>query len=340
MCQLIDKFWDNEGDQFGRAVGDMNVYTTGLLGKFNVVLILLPNMGKVSATGAAASLRSSYPHLKLALVMGTCGGVPHPESGQELLLGDVVISKTVVQYDLGRQYSDVFEARDTVEDTLGRPHKSVRTLLALLETDRTLELLETRTGKFLKEIQNKAANRPSARERPRYQYPGAAQDKLFPPNYQHKHHLSAECVCKNHSQSGDPICEASRKQACDVVGCDTGRLIDRERVRLKRQQETEGDFDTAQAPSIFFGPVASGDRVVKSSIDRDIIAGRHGILAFDMEAAGVWDELPCIMVKGICNYADSHRNKDWQEFAAATAASATKALLERYIKTDRSPRPI
>lgn len=73
-------------------------------------------------------------------------------------------------------------------------------------------------------------------------------------------------------------------------------------------------------------------------VDRDKIANRHGILAFEMEATGVWDELPCIMVKGVCDYADSHKNKEWQYFAAATAASATKALLERYIETDRSPR--
>jgi hypothetical protein len=54
-----------------------------------------------------------------------------------------------------------------------------------------------------------------------------------------------------------------------------------------------------------------------------------------MEGAGVWDEVLCIVVKGVYDYADSHKLKDWQNFAAATAASASKAILERYIQTDK-----
>ncbi len=53
-----------------------------------------------------------------------------------------------------------------------------------------------------------------------------------------------------------------------------------------------------------------------------------------MEGAGAWDEIPCIIIEGICDYADSRKNKVWQPFAAATAASATKAVLERYAVTD------
>jgi hypothetical protein len=47
------------------------------------------------------------------------------------------------------------------------------------------------------------------------------------------------------------------------------------------------------------------------------------------------DVVPCIVVKGICDYADAHKQKGWQNFAAATAASAAKAILERYTQTDR-----
>ncbi|UKZ79794.1 hypothetical protein TrVFT333_007556 [Trichoderma virens FT-333] len=53
-----------------------------------------------------------------------------------------------------------------------------------------------------------------------------------------------------------------------------------------------------------------------------------------MEGSSIWDEFPCIIVKGICDYADSHNNTDWQNFAAATAASVVKGLIERYPKTD------
>uniref|UniRef100_A0A8H7N716 NB-ARC domain-containing protein n=1 Tax=Bionectria ochroleuca TaxID=29856 RepID=A0A8H7N716_BIOOC len=74
---------------------------------------------------------------------------------------------------------------------------------------------------------------------------------------------------------------------------------------------------------------------MKSGKDRDGIAMEHDIVAFEMEGAGVWDEVPCLIVKGICDYADSHKNKRWQNFAAATAASVMKAILGRYVASER-----
>jgi hypothetical protein len=58
-----------------------------------------------------------------------------------------------------------------------------------------------------------------------------------------------------------------------------------------------------------------------------------------MEGAGVWNELPCV-VKGVSDYADCHKHKLWQNFGAATAASAAKAILERCVETDQSKRNI
>lgn len=55
-----------------------------------------------------------------------------------------------------------------------------------------------------------------------------------------------------------------------------------------------------------------------------------------MEGAGVWDEVPCIVVKAVSDYADTHKHKGWQNYAAATAASAAKAVLERYTSTDQA----
>ncbi|KAK0721325.1 hypothetical protein B0T21DRAFT_351288 [Apiosordaria backusii] len=82
-----------------------------------------------------------------------------------------------------------------------------------------------------------------------------------------------------------------------------------------------------QTPCIFLWRVVSGDTVFKSGADRDKIARRDKIIAFEMELAGVWDDFPCVVVKGVADYADSHKNKCWQTFAAATAAATTKALL-------------
>ncbi|GAB1310657.1 hypothetical protein MFIFM68171_00867 [Madurella fahalii] len=78
-----------------------DLYKTGRIGKHNVVVALLSGMGKTSAASTAARIRSSYPRIRLALLVGICGAVPQT-GGMEILLGDVVISKAIVQYDFGR----------------------------------------------------------------------------------------------------------------------------------------------------------------------------------------------------------------------------------------------
>ncbi|KAH7014827.1 hypothetical protein EDB80DRAFT_636630 [Ilyonectria destructans] len=323
---LIDQFWDQDRDPYGRAVGDENIYTTGRIANHDVVLVLLPNIGKVSAASAAASLRSSYPALKLVLLTGVCGGVPN-SSDEELLLGDVVISKTVIQYDHGRRYPDGFAIKDTTDSSIGRPTKNIRNLVTIFETDRARERLEERAAHFLQQLQDKSSGRP---RRANYSYPGADNDRLFEASFRHMHHLLPKCLCANCHQSSDPVCEDSRKLSCDELGCDHSFLVPRDRLKANQQLERDGLTKEAQAPSIFVGAVGSGDMVLKSGEDRDSIAKHHKILAFEMEGAGVWDEIPSIVVKGICDYADSHKNKNWQAFAAATAASVAKAVLERY----------
>lgn len=93
--------------------------------------------------------------------------------------------------------------------------------------------------------------------------------------------------------------------------------------------------DAAWQPAVHVGAVASGDTVMKSAADRTRLSLETGAVAFEMEGAGVWDEIPCIVVKGVCDYADSHKQKGWQNFAAAAAAAASKAILERYIRTEK-----
>ncbi|KAJ5721417.1 uncharacterized protein N7483_009351 [Penicillium malachiteum] len=46
-----------------------------------------------------------------------------------------------------------------------------------------------------------------------------------------------------------------------------------------------------------------------------------------MEAAGLMDNFPCLVIRGICDYCDSHKNKQWQEYGALTAAAYGKELL-------------
>jgi nucleoside phosphorylase len=79
---------------------------------------------------------------------------------------------------------------------------------------------------------------------------------------------------------------------------------------------------------IHYGTIASGNQVMRNGIVRDQISAQlGGILCFEMEAAGLMNELPCLVIRGICDYADSHKNKKWQPYASATAASCAKEIL-------------
>jgi nucleoside phosphorylase len=238
---LLDDFWDEDGDQFGRAAGDPNTYTTGRIGNHNVVLVLLPHIGKVNAAGAAASVRSSYTSLKLALLVGICGGVPKKGEGEdsEVLLGDVVVSKTIVQYDFGRCYPDMFARKDTVEDNLGRPNKDIRGLLAILETDPGLERLQQRTAHHLTKLQTSAVHK---KRQVKYNYPGTAEDKLFEPSYRHKHRGNVACICKDCNGKLDPVCEKALGLSCTSLQCSEMHLVPRDRLKAKRQLEQNAVF--------------------------------------------------------------------------------------------------
>ncbi|KAK6540912.1 hypothetical protein TWF694_008296 [Orbilia ellipsospora] len=80
-------------------------------------------------------------------------------------------------------------------------------------------------------------------------------------------------------------------------------------------------------PVIHYGIIASGNQVMKNGLQRDSTARQFGALCFEMEAAGLADVVECLVVRGICDYCDSHKNKEWQGYAAATAAAYTKELL-------------
>jgi nucleoside phosphorylase len=80
-------------------------------------------------------------------------------------------------------------------------------------------------------------------------------------------------------------------------------------------------------PQVHYGPIASANQVMRSSKQRDMLAAKHKFLCFEMEAAGVMSSVPSLVIRGICDYADSHKNKVWQEYASAAAASYAKLLL-------------
>ena len=122
-----------------------------------------------------------------------------------------------------------------------------------------------------------------------YRYQGIDNDVLFEADYDHE-----------------------SDETCD--GCNAEFIVQRPDRK-----------DTA--PRIHYGNIASGNEVMKHGITRDRIAKEEGVICFEMEAAGLMDNFRCLVIRGISDYADSHKNKIWRPYAAATAAAFARAVL-------------
>ena len=67
---------------------------------------------------------------------------------------------------------------------------------------------------------------------------------------------------------------------------------------------------------------------MRSAAERDKVSAElGGVLCFEMEAAGLMNSFPCLVISGICDYADKHKNYQWQAYGAGTAAAYAKELL-------------
>ncbi|KAK6356078.1 hypothetical protein TWF718_000452 [Orbilia javanica] len=313
---LFDEIYDEDSEEYRKNEGDQNAYTIGRIGKQNIVLCHLPGMGISGASSAAANLRMSYTNVKLVLIVGVCGAIPFLSDGKDIFLGDIIISDSAINHGFGRQYPDEFERKSGGEETLGFVDNQIKALLRKLETKRSNDKFREDTISILQTLQTGNSEK--------YHYPGVRNDILFPAEYLHEIHEGSQvnCPCPKCSKPGS-ICDMMRKMDCRALGCR------RKEIRRKRL----GDSDTL--PSIHIGKIASADTVMKSGQHRDELAVREGVIGFEMEGAGVWGQLPCIVIKGVCDYADSHKNKKWQNYAAATAAAGAAAFLRFWSSNTR-----
>ncbi|KAH7115470.1 Pfs, NACHT and ankyrin domain protein [Dactylonectria estremocensis] len=122
----------------------------------------------------------------------------------------------------------------------------------------------------------------------------------------------------NRPTTPDRLFQASYRHDLSVFNCH-----DCDQSQL-RKRDTRGSQD----PMIHYGAMASGNQVMKDAATRDNVARELDIICFEMEAAGLMDVLPCLPIRGICDYSDSHKAKEWQRYAAATAAAYAREFLE------------
>ncbi|RGP81006.1 pfs domain-containing [Fusarium longipes] len=307
--------------EYSRAPGDTNTYSFGVIGRHCIVLVHMPGMGTRHAASVLARCDATFTQLSLVLIVGICGGVPFPTKDTEVLLGDVAVSDALVVYDFGRQYPDTFVRKNGILESARKPPAEILGFLSKLKGRNAQRLLSERLVVHLETLKRELGSTAS--------YPGAENDVLFQSQYRHKHHHITACAeCSTCDSPSGTVCVRSRGLSCTDLNCDTSKSIIRQRQRdmIERNHNMQNSY----SPVVHIGKFASGDKVMKSGEDRDEIASIEEIIAFEMEGAGVWDNMPCIIIKGVCDYADSHKDKRWQGFAAASGAACMKAILEEW----------
>ncbi|KAL4786836.1 nucleoside phosphorylase domain-containing protein [Aspergillus varians] len=271
-----------------------NDYTLGRIGKHNVVISVLPmgDYGSPSAARVAESMAHSFPNISVNLMVGIGGGAPSPK--HDIRLGDIVVSMPTNGRGGVFQYDFGRAMQDQgLQSTtfLNQPPTILRAAVNGLKSQYEIE------GHQLEETVNKILEK-NPRLRKCYKRPDPTSDRLY----------QRDIV---HSSDGRLPCAWN----CDD---DPSHLV-------SRHSRTEDDDN----PAIHYGLIGSANRIMEDAMVRDKLAAKWDVLCFEMEAAGVMNHFPCLVICGISNYADSHKNNDWKGYAAMVAALYAKDLLYR-----------
>lgn len=284
---------------------DTNSYKFGRIAGHNVVVacLSLQQYGISNATAAVKDMSRSFP-IRTVVMVGIAGGAPNLDMDVDIRLGDVVVSSPgynnggVLQYGYGKKNQDEKDPlRFETTGHLNQPPLIVLNALTQLKATHRME-----GHKIQHTIQEALDNRPKLKPKliRELKCPDTKTDKLYQSSVVH---------VKGH-------------KTCDACGNDESTLV-------MRAPRDPSDDDYEDEPVIHYGLIASADSLMKDAVMRDKLARERGVLCFEMEAAGLMNHVPCIAIRGVCDYSDSHKNKTWQGYAAMTAAAYAKELLGR-----------
>lgn len=262
------------------------------MGQHNVVLAVLPDAeyGIGSAATVARDMLHSFSNVRIGLMVGIGGAAPSLK--HDIRLGDVVVSSPSGDHGGVFQYDfgKTVQAREFCQTGyLNQPPAILRTTVASIRSYH-----EEDGNKFDDAIDAILSRKPRLRKK--YRRPDGWTDRLYKTTYVH--------------QSEDGSCE-------EYCGSDASNVVQR------HPRDDEDDN-----PAIHYGLIASANQVMKDATIRDALIEEKGVLCFEMEAAGLMNHFPCLVIRGMCDYADSHKNKQWQGYAAMTAAAYAREVLK------------
>ena len=331
ILRVINRF-DEDPDfyPYPQKDQDKNSYTPGLLGRHLVVVIKLVQSGKVAATGAVSTVKSTFPEIKFCVLVGVCGGAPKNLQNQDIVLGDVIVSTRIFVSDRGRMTDGGLETYDDHDNLPNKLGKAFKGLIYRCRSDADQPRIEREINELMDAHQRGFAQLEGYPEAgvdgidriKKYLYPTHIEDRLFQHDFEHRHHLPGIC---NHCEQGET--KHCRHKPCSEMGCDrvSSKIISRRRLELGKRPDVR----------LHFGPFACADHVLRTAQQRNRLSVEYDAIGFEMEGAGIWDELPTIVIKGVSDYADGHKNKDFQGYAATSSAKAVQVLMRHLPPIER-----
>lgn len=292
-----------EPEDFEQPQNDSNAYHWGQIGAgrncHNIVIASLPGgYGTSHAATTAKEMSISHPHIRFGLLVGIGAGVPRPE--HDVRLGDVVVSRPHGSSGGVIQY-DLIKAKETGTELTGYqmpPPAALQKATMSLSSHHTLE------GTDIPEIIDETFDKhPKLARSGLWAYPSAEQDRL-----------SIDTFLRSGFTLS--LTDQDRDDAGDYV---------------RQERET-------RHPHVHLGIIGSGNTLVKDVHQRETILKRlpPDCLCLEMEAAGLMNDFPCLVIRGICHYGDSRKNDKWQKYAAIVAAAYAKELLDNLTVRDVS----
>ncbi|GKU14571.1 unnamed protein product [Fusarium langsethiae] len=268
---------------------DNNAYTLGKIGPHHVVIAGLPRgqYGVTSAATAARDMVRTFPNVRMGFMVGIGGGVP---TQYDLRLGDIVVGSPSYRSGGLIQYDHgkAIQGKGIdLKGNLNQPPISVLTAITKLSAS------HDRKGHNLNQVVDDALAKNPRLLKLGYQRPDGDTDKLY----------EAEFIHPSDGRKCSEVCPTSN---------------------LKQRDTRTEDQDN---PKIHYGLIASGSQLMENAVARDELAKEEHVLCFEMEAAGLANHFPCVVIRGICDYSDSHRGREWQGYAALMAAAYAKQLL-------------
>jgi nucleoside phosphorylase len=282
---------DEEHERLPQLPVDHNAYSLGSIDGHNVVIAGLHQPGNNPAATVVTQMRTTFPELRFGLLVGIGGGVPVQIDSGIIRLGDVVASKPAGRHSGAVQY-------DHGKAETGRFRRTGALApppAVLLNAAQDLAAKRARTRKD-PVAENIERINTDIRGLRKYKHPGSTYDHLYSSGYTH----------------------LDLGVSCDECGCDPAQRV---------QRPVDDDNENGDPRVVVHrGTIASGELVIKNGELRDRLAKKYRVLSFETEAAGALADFPCIVIRGISDYADSHKNDRWHGYAAAAAAAYARQL--------------